>query len=151
MSSKYLATVLQNDCSIFYSFALSFSHRIKISILTNTSVLRGSRAQTPATCTLCSRSPPLFPRQPEPQPPRCNGHVGPQPEGRWAVLHAEAPAGDAVSSCRRRRDRLAGWGADEVEAAAGAVAEAGGERVGEEEQEQPRGRRGVQGQGFLFG
>ena len=65
--------------------------------------------------------------------------------------HGEAPAGDAVSSCRRRRDRLAGCGADEVEAAAGAVAEAGGERVGEEEQEQPRGRRGVQGQGFLFG
>jgi hypothetical protein len=75
--------------------------------------------------------------------------VGPQPEGRWVLPHAEAsPAGSAVAACRR--DRLAGCGTDEVDAAACAVAEVGGERVGEEGQQRPRGRRRAQEQGRLF-
>jgi hypothetical protein len=75
--------------------------------------------------------------------------VGPQPKGRWALPHAEAsPAGGAVPAGRRYR--LAGCGADEVETTAGAVAEVGGERVGEAVQQRPRGRRRAQEQGLLF-
>jgi hypothetical protein len=79
---------------------------------------------------------------------RSHGHMGPQPEGRWVQSHAEAPPSyDVDPPCRRRWDRFFGSGGDEVEVAAGAVAEVGGERFGEEEQ--PRGRRRPQEQGLL--
>lgn len=98
-----------------------------------------SGSHTPATdpslCFYPARSPSHLPSA-----PRRHGRAGPQPEGRWALSHAEAPsAGGVVPTCHRRRDRFSGCGVDEAEAAAGTVAEIGGERFWEKEQEQPRG------------